>query len=548
VSRRRLAEGFCWLAVTAVLFTFLGTRGLNEPDEGRYAEVSREMSLTGDLLVPRLNGIQHFQKPPALYWAVVGGMRLFGTNEWGARLPCALAALATTWLTFVTARALFDRAVAWLAVCILVSSAEFFWMARTLTPDMLLTFWTTAAIACLVTGAGRVREWGFFAAMGLGFLTKGPMALVVPISAAVCWQRAARQRGESVPLRWGRGLALTCCLGLSWFVAVSVRHPALARYFVVYEFVDRIATHVHGRVKPFWFFGPVLLGGLFPWSLFVPGAVASLRRRVTAGLEPRHWLLLGWVVPPLVLLSLSGSKLVTYVLPLFPALAIVFAAWWRKNAATPAARITLVATGGAIVLMAAAAILAPLVSASLDVSLGFRLLCLGVCLGTAGALWAVERWHRRPAAPVVLSMTAALLLLGSSREAVHVNDLLGMQASVRPLVRVLQEQPDAERAVLFKCGVHVDGYEFYSARLVAATIDDADIVLPPDATARSLLIASRDDCQRTFRDVRPVYGLVHAKRFTRSFAPRQWRVLATAGDFVLITHADDSTPLTKARE
>jgi 4-amino-4-deoxy-L-arabinose transferase-like glycosyltransferase len=544
VSRRGLAEGLCWLTVTAVLFTFLGTRGLNEPDEGRYAEASREMAVTGDWLIPRLNGIQHFQKPPALYWAVVGGMRLLGTNEWGARLPCALAALATTWLTFVIARSLFDRAVAWVAVCILVSSADFFWMARTLTPDMLLTFWTTAAIACLVTSArraGRLREWGFFAAMGLGFLTKGPMALVVPISAALCWQGAARRRGEGVRLRWGRGLALTLCLGLSWFVTVSVRYPALARYFVVYEFVERVATHAHGRVQPVWFFVPVLLGGLFPWSTFIPAAVASLRRRAAQGFDPTHWLLIGWVLPPLVLLSLSGSKLVTYVLPLFPALAIALAAWWQANAITPVARITVIATAGALGIVAAAALLAPLASVAFDVSLGFRLLCLGVCTATAGALWALERRGRRSASPFVLSAAAVLLLLGSSYEAIRMNDALGMQASVRPLVQVLQEQPDAGRADMFKCGVHADGYEFYSARLVATTLDDADLALPPEGTTRPLLIASRDECERTFHDVHPVYGLVHAKRFSRSFPPRQWRVIARAGDFVLITHARDST-------
>ena len=116
-----------WLVfVVAALFLFLGTRGLNEPDEGRYAEIAREMVVTGEWLVPHLNGFEHFQKPPLLSWFTAASIRVFGANEWAARLPSALAALGVVLLTYGIARRIFDRAVAVAAALVLVSSLEFF--------------------------------------------------------------------------------------------------------------------------------------------------------------------------------------------------------------------------------------------------------------------------------------------------------------------------------------------------------------------------------------------------------------------------------------
>ncbi len=322
----RLTPRWLWLAFTvAALFIFLGTRGLNEPDEGRYAEIGREMAASGDWLVPHLNGFEHFQKPPLLYWLTATSVRLLGANEWAARLPSALAALGTALLVFAMGKKWLGRERASAAVLVLVSSVEFFLLARVLTPDMLLTFWITAAMAALVFR----RDWLFFVCLGLGFLTKGPMALVVPISAALGWQLFAT-REEKLRLPWVRGLTLTLGIGLSWFIALSLWRGELLDYFLRYELVERFASKAHGRSKPFWFFLPVLLGGFLPWTFFVLRAVLPAWRRWRAhGLTATHGLLLGWTLPPLVILSLSGSKLPTYILPLFPALALVVAARLR---------------------------------------------------------------------------------------------------------------------------------------------------------------------------------------------------------------------------
>ena len=234
------------------------------------AEIGREMAATGQWLVPHLNGFEHFQKPPLLYWATAASIRLFGTNEWAARLPSALAALGALVLTWLIARRFFSPTRAVAAALVLLSSVEFFTMARLLTPDMTLTFWVTAAVAALVYR----RNWLFFVCMGLGFLTKGPMALVVPICATFGWQYGLRRTGaEPQPLPWVRGLVLSLLIGLAWFITLSILQPDLFTYFWKYELVERFASHAHGRSKPMWFFIPVLLIGFVPWTFFLPGLI-----------------------------------------------------------------------------------------------------------------------------------------------------------------------------------------------------------------------------------------------------------------------------------
>lgn len=313
-----------WLGLTLVaLFAFLGTRGLNEPDEGRYAEIGREMAATGQWLVPHLNGIEHFQKPPFVYWLTALSIRLLGANEWGARLPSALAALGTIMMTRAIARRVLEAGRAETAALVLLSSLGFFALARLLTPDMTLTFWTTAAIAAFVWE----RRWWFFVCLGLGFMTKGPMALVVPLGAVLGWHLAARGTPARRRLPWLPGMLLTLALGLGWFVALSVWDHRLFSYFGGYELVERFGSHKHGRSQPFWFFGPVILGAFLPWTFFAFAHVKAVWRKWrTRTLLPWQGMLLGWLLVSFVILSASGSKLPTYILPLLPALALGLAA------------------------------------------------------------------------------------------------------------------------------------------------------------------------------------------------------------------------------
>ncbi len=478
------ARGDRWLeiavavAIIATFFAFLSSRGLNEPDEGRYAELGREMLVGGDWLIPRLNGIEHFQKPPLIYWATAASLGAFGINEWAARLPSTLAALSVIALTAWMGGVLFGRKTGVATALVLASSGLFFTLARILTPDMLLTFWITSAIACLVQvlrGRGVQWRWLFFTAMGFGFLTKGPMALVVPISAAVGMCFAARRNGCALRLPWARGLLITLAIGLSWFIAVSFQHPELARYFSGDELLNRFFSKAHGRSRPFWFFIPTLLVGFLPWAFFLPalGIDAWRRIRGNAALAPVHGLLLGWVIPPFLILSFSGSKLPTYILPLFPALVLAMTAWWQ--------------------------------------------------------------WKQYSVRTIMFLASAMLMLgVGASSQVHRFNDRFAQQASVRPLVALLRAQPDLYSASIFACEVRAHGWEFYLGTCVSVTRDQAEVILPTSPAQKERLFDSVEECERTMAQRPVAYGLVRANAFGSRFPPTRWRVIGKAGDFLLI--------------
>ncbi len=541
---KRLAHpAALWLFVVVALFAWLGTRGLNEPDEGRYAEIGREMAASGDWLTPRLNGFEHFQKPPLLYWATALGIRLFGVNEWAARLPSALAALGTLCLTWRIASVLFGPWVRTAAVLILVSMAEFVLLSRTLTPDMMLTFWITLAIASLVElVAGRGGPpWRivFFVAIGLGFLCKGPMALVVPMSAAVCWQVALRRRGEAARLGWVSGLTISFVIGASWFVWMALQHPALIQYFLGDELRDRFFSSVHSRSQPFWFFVPVLLGGVLPWTpLLVAVAFEAYRaRRARAPATAESWLLGGWLLPPFAILSLSGSKLGTYILPLFPPLALLMARFCGTHAGSPAFRRVLVGSTLCALVVAAAlpavlvvlrAFAPPYRDASFTSAFGVLVLLL---IGFFAAL--LVRVTRRPTANAVLALGcgATVLWVGLLTQADRL--LVGEGASVRPLARIIAEMPAAASAEIFAFQVRGYGLEFYLQRLVSRTKKQSAIVLPPSSEQRRRVISSPETYPSTVAGRRAL-GLVGPKAVAPNGPFASWRVLGRSGRHVLI--------------
>jgi 4-amino-4-deoxy-L-arabinose transferase-like glycosyltransferase len=525
-------EALLALLVLVTLFSFLGTGGLNEPDEGRYAEIGREMAAGGSWLVPHLNGIPQFQKPPLMHWAIATSLKVFGVNEWAARLPPALAALGTLLLTWWMGRMLFGRREAALAVLVLLSCLEFFGMARLLTPDMLMTFWICAALACLVKrvrGKGRpLWGWLFFVAMGLGFMTKGPMAFVVPLSGAIAWQRAERRNGGGFRLPWVRGMALALLVALWWFVALSLHDPALFRYFAGDELVQRFGSGHHGRSKPWWFFLVVLPAGAFPWT-FLLAALAGERALAWwrgARPAPAAWLLMGWVLPPLVILSFSGSKLPTYILPLFPALALAAgrgirvdlkSRWWL--------------TGWILTVAGVVALAATFYGAGrwggFNAPEMTPLLLLALVLG-----WAL--WRRRELAmPVLAAGMAAGWLLGVAQIG-RFNDDLAQQATVRPLVALLRERTDVKTANIFVCDAAAHGMEFYLGREITVTYGDSAVVLPLTPEQKKRLPKSPARLAEQMLANHPSFGLVRQERFASTFGEEHWEVLGRSGDFLLV--------------
>ena len=530
---------FLAVMLAAAFFIELGDRGLNEPDEGRYATIAREMAVDGDWLIPHLNGIPHFQKPPIIYWATAVSFRCFGFNETAARLPSTLAALGILALTFLIGRKLFGPATATGAVFVLAALVEFFALARMLTPDMVMSFWIVSAIFCLVKhrlDGGRIWGWLFFIAMGLGFATKGPMALVVPLPAALAWRTAAGVLPKGRRLPWLPGLLLALGIGLSWFIVLALREPKLGSYFAGYELVQRFASKIHGRAKPFWFFGPVLWFGCAPWSPVFVVMAWDFFRRWRQGWRPsaKAWLLVGWVLPPLFILSVSGSKLVTYVLPLLPALAIGLAHWQRQSPLF--ARRTHAFSALVFFITAVGLLFANRWIHQVDVTiLAAPFFLVGVALAVAS----IPFFNARPVVALVgVSLTTLAGWLWVATQADRVNDLLGAQPSIRPLARLVQRAPDLERATLFVVDARLPGWSFYLQRHVCVSLAVSDVVLPLTGEQQQRLLPESTNCPALLESRAPAYGVIPNAEFRAVFSTNHWVILEHAGSYSLIATRD----------
>jgi 4-amino-4-deoxy-L-arabinose transferase-like glycosyltransferase len=303
------------------------------PDEPRFGEVAREMILSGDPVTLHVNGEFYKEKPPLLFW-LIAGASLPGADEvtaFTARVPSVLAALWTVLLTFLLARRLFDERTAFWAGVILATTGLFWWEARSVRTDMLLTACTTAALYTFwrwhETHAGRWLA-AFYAAIAAALLAKGPPGLVFPLLliAAFHWgQREERRR-----MHWVAGVLMAAVPVLVWFVLASRNAPAAgleAEQVAMGEnlFRQTIGRFVLGvsKAQPPWYFLEVLPVDLLPWTIFLPWTVLWTWRRRHDG--PAMRLLLSWTLPALVFFSISIGKRAVYILPLYPAFAILFA-------------------------------------------------------------------------------------------------------------------------------------------------------------------------------------------------------------------------------
>ncbi|HZC45593.1 MAG TPA: glycosyltransferase family 39 protein, partial [Candidatus Acidoferrum sp.] len=257
----------------AVCFFHLGSYGLWEPDEARYAEIAREMLQSGNLLVPHLNYVAYVEKPPLLYWLTTPSFWIFGVSEFAARLPVALSAIAGIVATYVFALRTFGRRHAILAAAILATTPLYALMAQVLTTDMTLTALVTIATFALFLHQQEGGRWCWIAyvAMGLAVMTKGPVGAALPILSILIWLGLNRELGGAIKRFHAiPGLILTTLIAAPWFIAISIREPGFADFYFVGEHIRRVFETDYSHSEAFYFYLPVLAIGLLPWSLLVP--------------------------------------------------------------------------------------------------------------------------------------------------------------------------------------------------------------------------------------------------------------------------------------
>ena len=334
------------------VFGNLGAIGFTGPDEPRYGWIARAMAETGDWVTPRLYGQPWFEKPILYYWAAAAGFLLHLPAEWAARLPSAFAALAAALIIGWLAKQHYGGALnsfsdpVLLAPSLFATSVAAIGFARAATPDMLFSASITAAMACVATEfrrAGVLRAAhpasapesrpGFLplllfgASLGVGVLAKGPAAVVLAGGAVGIWGVATRDWRAALRIAHPVAVAAFCVIAIPWYALCAARNPDFLRVFIWEHNFERYATSMFQHRQPFWFFGPILLLALLPWTaLLWPVAQEGLRLR-----HERSWLnspgffFACWVIWPVVFFSFSQSKLPGYILPAIPPLALLCA-------------------------------------------------------------------------------------------------------------------------------------------------------------------------------------------------------------------------------
>ena len=326
-----------WLLVVLAVVAFaVGldnmSRPLANPDEGRYSEISREMSLSGDWVTPRLDGIKYFEKPPLQYWATAASFEVLGASEPAARLYVFACGFLTLLVTGYTAWRLMGADAGLASMLALVASPYFMGLGGIITLDMGLTLWTTTTVCAFLiaedarTSPGARARWLAlaWAAMALAVLSKGLVGIVFA-GAAVFFQAVTkRDAGVIRRMGWAYGIPIFLAIAAPWFVMVSRANPEFAHFFFVHEHFERFLTTEHRRVEPWWYFLPIVVFGFLPWAFALPGALMHAWRSDPLERSRPLRVALLWSAFVIAFFSASGSKLPAYVLPVFPLLALAF--------------------------------------------------------------------------------------------------------------------------------------------------------------------------------------------------------------------------------
>ncbi|GAC1318462.1 MAG: glycosyltransferase family 39 protein [Collimonas sp.] len=331
------SKTFVWLLFLLfciIWFYMLGARTLVPTDEGRYAEMAREMVATGDWITLRLNGLKYFEKPPLQTWMNALTFELFGLGEWQARLWTGLCGLLGVVLVAFTGARVFSARIGFYAALVLGSSFLWAGLGHINTLDMGLSGMMTISLCALLLAQrseishGEQRNWMLlcWAGMALAVLSKGLIGLLLPGAVLVLYTLFSRDWPIWKRLHLVLGLILFFLIATPWFVLISLKNPEFPQFFFIHEQFQRFTSKIHNRYGPPYYFIPILILGIVPWLgvLFQSLWNGARERSAASGFQPKKLLLI-WTLFIFVFFSISDSKLPSYILPIFPALALLIA-------------------------------------------------------------------------------------------------------------------------------------------------------------------------------------------------------------------------------
>jgi len=327
------------LFVGTLIFAKIGSYPLQAPDGARYAEIPREMVVSGDYIIPHLNGIQYLEKPPLFYWMQAGSIKLLGANDFAVSLPNSLMSLFCCLFVYLIARRFYGRLSGILASIILITSFIFFSLTKIVTLDMTFTTWLTAALGCFLYGINEPNKkyknyymWGMYFFTALATLTKGLIGLF-PCLIIFVWILFFNEWRNLKNYCIFSGVILFSAITLPWHILVQLQNPDFFNFYFLQQHFLRYLTSYAARSKPWWFLPSIFTLGIYPW---LPFLIQSLKFNF-----PRNWddrfqfkipiFLMIWIIVVYIFYSLSNSQLATYLLPLYPPLSILIGHYLAKN-------------------------------------------------------------------------------------------------------------------------------------------------------------------------------------------------------------------------
>ncbi|HEX9444557.1 MAG TPA: glycosyltransferase family 39 protein, partial [Candidatus Binatia bacterium] len=323
----RVAAALLGILSLFLLFDNLGGPALFDPDEGRNAEIAREILVTRDWVTPHYDFLPRLEKPIFFYALTAASYRLFGVSEGAARAVPAAAGLAILLLTYFFSRRLYGEWAALWSALVLVTSVQFGAFARIVIPDMALAFFVAIALFAYYRARAaegrtgkRLHYFLMYAAVAGATLVKGPIGFVLPGMIVAAHIAAQRRWSILAEMELGRGALIFLLIAAPWYAWAEIRNPGYLAYFLGREHFARYLTPVFQRTKPWHYFFAVLMVGFLPWTFLLPGIARRLWKKP---LDDLSLYLLLWIVVPFVFFSLSRSKMSEYLLPVYPALAIL---------------------------------------------------------------------------------------------------------------------------------------------------------------------------------------------------------------------------------
>jgi 4-amino-4-deoxy-L-arabinose transferase-like glycosyltransferase len=529
---------FGWIVLW---FAGLNLRPLGEPDEARYAEVAREMLASGEWLTPKLDGFNFFDKPALQYWASALFYELFGAHEWTARLWVALTGLLAIVAVGWASKRLYGVRTGWIAALVLGSSLLFVAGAHINTMDMGVAAFLTVAI-CLFLVAQfdpsaeqqRVRlNLVGWASLALAVLSKGLIGLVLPAITLTVFMLWERDWTILRRITMGWGLCVVLLIAAPWFIAISFKHSDFFDYFFIKEHFSRFLTNVYDRDRPWWFFIPVVLLGSFPWVAFLPFSRCGWRGASERG---SGRFLLCWIAVVFAFFSASHSKLPFYILPIFPAFAMLIA----RRLST----LTVRALEWRFMWISALAVTMAVVALTLTLSTRH--------LSQHTDMHPAQMWLMRGLSTLAIVSAICAFMLARGCHAATVASLLGfvtlfvwqmLFANVGVLASNLSAEPVAKIMLpniqsdteIFTVHAYLRGLSFYLQRLVTVVDEDPDDVLAGTLARPKGFVPSIDIFEARWRAAPDAIAVIDPSLLSRLSEDRlPMRVLGTAPSGIVI--------------